>query len=100
MKIRANNIVIPAGKLIQIPCKADIGVIEKRTPVTFQQHEIQLLEEIDYIDSVVTLEKGARNYFNIPVSNSASHDITLKKNTAVRRMEYVASTSSFNTKMQ
>ena len=79
VKIRANNIVIPAGKLVQIPCKANIGVIEKRTPMIFQQHEIQLPEGIACIDSVVTLKKGARNYFNILVSNSASHDITLKK---------------------
>ena len=90
VKIRANNI-IPAGKLAQIPCKADIGVIEKRMTMIFQHHEKQLPQGIDCIDSVVTLKKGARNYFKIPVSNSARHDITLK-NTVVGRREYVAST--------
>ena len=99
VKIRANSITIPAGKLVQIPCKADISVIEKPTPMIFQQHEIQLPEGIDCIDSVVTLKKGARNYFKIPVSNSATHDITLKKNTVVGRLEYVVSTSSFNTEL-
>ena len=79
VKIRANNIIIPAGKLVQIPCKANIGVIERRTPIIFQQHEIQLPKGIDSIESVVKLKKGARNYIKIPVSNSASHDITLKK---------------------
>ena len=29
---RANSIIIPAGKLLQVPCKADIGVIERRRP--------------------------------------------------------------------
>ena len=78
----------------------DISVIEKRTPMIFQQHEIQLPEGINCIDSVVTLKKGARNYFKIPVSNSASHGITLKKkNTVVDRLEYVGSTSSFNTEL-
>ena len=99
VKIRANNIIIPAGKLVQIRCKADIGVIERRTPMIFQQHEIQLPKGIDCIDSVVTLKKGAKNYFKIPASNSASHDVTLKKNTVVGRLEYVASTSSFNTEL-
>ena len=98
-KIRANNIIIPAGKLVQIPCKADIGVIEKRRPIIFQQHEIQLPEGTDCNDSVVTLKNRAQNYFKIPVSNSASHDITLKKNTVVGCLEYVASTSSFNTEL-
>ena len=28
VKIRANKTIIPAGKLVQIPCKVDIGVIE------------------------------------------------------------------------
>ena len=99
VEIRANSITIPAGKLVQIPCKADISVIEKRTPMSFQQHEIQLPKGIDCIDSVAALKKGARNYFKIPVSNSATHDITLKKNTVVGRLEYVASTSSFNTEL-
>ena len=79
VKIRANNIIMPAGKLVQIPCKANIGVIERRTPMIFQQHQIQLPEGIDSIESVMKLKKGARNYIKIPESNSASHDITLKK---------------------
>ena len=101
VKIRANNIIIPAGKLIQIPCIADISVIKRRTPMVFLQHEIQLPEGVDCIVSVVvvTLKKGARNYFKIPVSNSASHGITLNKNTVVGRLEYVASTSRFNTEL-
>ena len=90
VKIRANNI-IPAGKLAQIPCKADIDVTEKRMPMISQHHEKKRPEGIDCIDSVVTLKKGARNYFKIPVSNSARYDITLK-NTVVGRREYVAST--------
>ena len=60
VKIRANNIIIPARKLVQIPCKAVIGVIETRTPMNFQQHKIQLPEGIYCIDSVVTLKKEQR----------------------------------------
>ena len=31
----ANSIIIPEGKLLQVPCKADIGVIERRRPTIF-----------------------------------------------------------------
>ena len=65
----------------------------------FQQHEIQLPEGTDCIDSVVTLKKRARNYFKIPVSNNASHNIIMKKTTVVGRLEYVGSTSNFNTEL-
>ena len=34
---------------------------------------------------------GAKNYFQIPVSNSSNHDIILKKNTIIERAEYINS---------
>ena len=84
VKIRANNIIMLEEKLFQISCKADIGVIGRRMSTIFQQHEIQMHKGIDCIDSVEILKTGGRNYFKIPASNSARHDITLKKNTVSR----------------
>ena len=98
VKIRANNI-IPAGKLAQIPCKADIDVTEKRMPMISQHHEKKRPEGMEGMDSVVTLKKGARNYFKIPVSNSASHDITLKKKYSSRPSGICCLNISFNTEL-
>ena len=57
----------------------------------FQQEEVELPEVLECIDSVIMLKPGAKNYFQIPVSNSSKHDIVLKKNTIVGRAEYINS---------
>lgn len=51
VKIRANNIIVSGGKLVQISCKADILVIERRRLIS-QKDEMQLPEGIDWADSV------------------------------------------------
>ena len=47
----------------------------------------------------MTLKKGAKGFFKIPVTNIASYYIILKKNRVVSCLEYVASVSSFNIKL-
>ena len=37
------------------------------------------------------LKPGAKNYFQIPVSNSSNHEIVSKKNTIIERAEYINS---------
>ena len=37
------------------------------------------------------LKPGTKKYFQIPVSNTSNHDIILKKNTIIRRAEYINS---------
>ena len=57
----------------------------------FQQGEVELPEGLEFMDSVIMLKPGAKNYFQIPVSNKSNHDIALKKNTIVGRAEYINS---------
>ena len=55
----------------------------------FQQGEIESPEELECMDSVIMLKPGAKNYCQIPVSNSSNHDIVLKKNIIIGRAEYI-----------
>ena len=57
----------------------------------FQQREVELPEGLECTDSVIILKPGAKNHFQIPVSNSSNHDIVLKKNTIDGRAEYINS---------
>ena len=85
------DIVVPAGKLLHVQCKTDVGFLERKTPMMFQQLEAELPEGISAVDSVVTIKKGINNYFQIPVLNQSKHDIVLRKNTNVGVIEYVKS---------
>ena len=51
VKIKGKDIVVPAGKLLHVQCKADVGFL-------FQQLEAELHEGISAVDSVVTIKKG------------------------------------------
>ena len=57
----------------------------------FQQGEVELPEGLESTYSVIMLKPGAKNYFQIPVSDSSFYDIVLMKNTIVGRAEYINS---------
>ena len=63
VKIKEKDIIVPAGKVLQVQCKADVGFLERKTPMLFQQHEAELPEGISAVGSVVTIKKGINNYF-------------------------------------
>ena len=69
-------------------CKADIGLLEKKTPM-FQQLETELPECIKEVDNEVSIKKGINIYFQIPVVNQTKHDIVLCKNTDIGNIECV-----------
>ena len=83
VKIKEEDIVVPAGKVLHVQCKADVGFLERKTPMMFQQLEAELPEGISAVDSVVTIKKGINNYFQVLVVNQSKHDIVLRKNTNV-----------------
>ena len=72
-------------------CKADVGFLERKTRMMFQQLEAELPEGISAVDSVVTIKKAINNYFQVSVVNQSKHDIVLHKNTKVGVIEYVKS---------
>ena len=57
--------------------------LERKTPMMFQQLEVELPEGISAVESVMTIKKGINNYFQVPVVNQSKHDIVLPKNTNV-----------------
>ena len=46
----------------------------------FEQEETELAGGLDCTGSIIMMNKGVKNYFNVPVVNSSDHDIILKKN--------------------
>ena len=54
-----------------VVCKTNAGCLTSPQPMIFQQEEVELPEVLECIDSVIMLKPGAKNYFQIPVSNSS-----------------------------
>ena len=91
MKIKGKNCIISPGKIVQVACKTNVGCLTSPQPMIFQQGEGELPKRLKCADSVIMLKPGAKNYFQIPVSNSSNCDIVLKENTIVGRAEYMSS---------
>ena len=57
----------------------------------FQREEIELAEECDCIDSIIAMKKGVKNYFKVSFVNSSDHEIILKKNKIMGKVEPIKS---------
>ena len=56
----------------------------------FQQEETELAEELDCTDSINMMKKGVNNYFKVSLVNSFYHDIILRKNIFMGRVEVIS----------
>ena len=83
VKIKGKDIVAPAGKVLHVQYKADVGFLEWKTPMMFQQLEIELPEGTGAVDSEVIIRKCINYYFQVPVVNESKHDIVLNTNVGV-----------------
>ena len=77
VKVKGKNVIIRAGRIVQVPCKADVGFLKVRKAMLFQPREIGVPEGLQYADMVVMLKPSTNNYFKIPVVNGSNKDVIL-----------------------
>ena len=77
VKIKEKDMAVPAGKVLHVQCKADVGFLERKILTMFQELKAELPEGISAADSVMTIQKGVNKYFHVPFVNSSKHDIAL-----------------------
>ena len=87
VKVRGKNMIIPAGRIVQVTCKADVGFKKVKRAMLFQPGEINVPEGLPYAEAVVMLKSSTNNYFKIPVVNESSKDVVLHKNTEFGYLE-------------
>ena len=87
VKVRGKNVIIPAGGIVQVPCKADVGFVKVKRAMLFQPGEINVPEGLQYAETVVMLKSSTNNCFKIPVVNDYSKDVMLHKNTQLGYLE-------------
>ena len=54
---------------------------------------------MDYTDSIIMMKRGVNNYFKVRFGNSSDHDIILKKNMIMWRVEPIKSLVSLEIKL-
>ena len=87
VRVRGKNAIIPAGRIVQVPCKVDVGFVKVKRAMLFQPGEIDVPEGLQYAEIVVMLKSSTNNYFEIPVVNDSSKDVILHKNTQLGYLE-------------
>ena len=82
VKVTGKNTVAPAGFVVKVPCKSNIGNLSQTQ---------ELAEGLHCTDSIIMMKKGFKNYFKVPAVNSSDYDIILKKNMVMGRVEPINS---------
>ena len=54
-----------------------------------QQEETEFAERLDCTDSIIMMKKSVNSYFKVSFFYSSDHDIILKKNIIMKRVETV-----------
>ena len=91
MRVKGKNVIIPAGRIVQVPCKADVGFAKVKKAMLLQAGEIDVSEGLHYPETVVMLKPSTNNYFKIPVVNDSNKDVILHKNTQLGYLESITS---------
>ena len=95
-RVREKNLIIPAGRIMQVPCKADVGFVKVKKAMLFQPEEIDVPEGLQYAETVVLLKSSTNNYFKMPVVNDCRKDVILHKNTQLGYLEPIKSIAPLN----
>ena len=89
--MKGNDIFIPADKLVQVNCKADVWYNDEVRQMMLNSISEQTPEGLQCTDNVVYLRKRIKNCFKVVLVNNSNHDIFLRKNTVLGHLDYVSS---------
>ena len=90
VSVKRIKTVIHPGQSTTISCKSQAGVVETKAPLLFAADPVHIPNDLSIADTMVVANKGANNYFQIPVTNTSSTDITIKKNEVIRKLQLVS----------
>ena len=91
VKSEKQNIVIPAENVMKIKCRVKIEELETPVPAMFEPDELQdWLEELQINEKLLTVHPGQRR-ITLHINNTSRHDVMLRGDTVLDRLELVAS---------
>ena len=92
VKSDKKKVIVPAGQMVKLRCRAPVGYLDDNTPVLFEPDELQdWPEELVVNDKLLMLRKGVCSKVVIAVANRSDHDVVLPPSTILGRLELVNS---------
>ena len=84
--------IIPAGQTVQVPCRANTGPIQRKTPVLFGPDELaQWPPRLEVQEGLTVVKEGNLTVLNVTVTNDSDHDIVLPRRVTLGPLQQVRS---------
>ena len=84
--------IVPAGKTVRLPCRANTGSVHRKTPVIFEPDELAAWPSgLEVHESLTTVKEGDATILSINVTNNTNHDIALPGRVVLGRLQLVRS---------
>ena len=91
--------MLPKNAMTQVPCRANTGFIEGKTPVMFEPRIEPLQPQgLHVAEAVLTLKHGSTQTFNLQVINATDHDIVLPGRSLLESLEQIRSVTPVDEK--
>ena len=101
VKTSKTDFVIPKNKTVEVPCRANLSLNEKWTPVIFEPHvSPDVPDGLSVTEAVLNLKGGSCQLFNLLIVNSTDHDILLPGRTQLGSMQLVCSITPIDVKIR
>ena len=92
LKSSKNNITVPQGQSVMVPCRVNCGPLERRTPVLFEPAlDSSWSADLEVSEQLLTLPRGSSHRVNIAVYNPTKHDIVFGRRTPLGNLQLIAS---------
>ena len=88
VKVKTKDVIVPAKRVVEASCKANLGQIKNKRALSFQIGEVDVPDGVQYSESIVLLNLRTNHYFKIAVVNDSSRDTIFKKNQRVGCLKY------------
>ena len=91
VKTEKRNVVIPAGRNMNVKCRVKVEQLEESVPVVFEPDELQCWpQELTITEKLLTVHRGQRR-INLCINNTSKHEVVLRGGTELGRLELVTS---------
>ena len=100
VKSRKEDIVIPRGQSIIVPCRATVGSVSKILVLFELDPNHSWPSGLEIPETQVTVAGGSTCRVNIRVDNPTKHDITLKGRTILGHLQQVKSVTPLEVKLK
>ena len=95
------SVSTPKGPVIEVTCQANVGPLERKTPVLFEPlSEFKLPYGLERSETLLCADKGSSSWLNVKACNTTNHDIHLKRRTVLGYLQLVKLVTPLEVKLK